>query len=147
MPHKMDPIQVNIAIKKIKEVEFIVNEEVEIANPNIANISFELTTNINLNDTSVEMLLTATFSDMTQGTVFMKIKTSNVFLVLELAQFHSPENNTFNIPDNVLVTLLSLSISHTRALLAKNALGTKFAELYIPIVNPSEVLKQLFVKQ
>jgi hypothetical protein len=147
MPHKMDPIQVNIAIKKIKEVEFIVNEEVEIPNPNIANISFEVTTNINLNDTSVEMLLTATFSDMTQGTVFMKIKTSNVFLVLELAQFHSPENNAFNIPDNVLVTLLSLSISHTRALLAKNALGTKFAELYIPIVNPSEVLKQLFVKQ
>ena len=147
MPHKMDPIQVNIAIKKIKEVEFIVNEEVEIANPNIANISFEVTTNINLKDTSVEMLLTATFSDMTQGKVFMKIKTSNVFLVLELAQFHSPENNTFNIPDNVLVTLLSLSISHTRALLAKNALGTKFAELYIPIVNPSEVLKQLFVKQ
>ena len=147
MPHKMDPIQVNIAIKKIKEVEFIVNEEVEIANPNIANISFEVTTNINLNDTSVEMLLTATFSDMAQGLVFMKIKTSNVFLVLELAQFHSPENNAFNIPDNVLVTLLSLSISHTRALLAKNALGTKFAELYIPIVNPSEVLKQLFVKQ
>jgi hypothetical protein len=147
MPHKMEQIQVNIAIKKIKEIEFIVNEGVELANPNIANISFEVTTNINLNDTSVEMLLTAIFSDTAQGNVFMRIKTSNVFLVLELAQFHSPENNAFNIPDNVLVTLLSLSISHTRALLAKNALGTKFAELYIPIVNPSEVLKQLFGKQ
>jgi hypothetical protein len=147
MPHKMEQIQVNIAIKKIKEIEFIINEGVELANPNVANIGFEVTTNINLNDTMVEILLTATFSDMAQGNVFMKIKTSNVFLVLELAQFHSPENNAFNIPDNVLVTLLSLSISHTRALLAKNALGTKFADIYIPIVNPSEVLKQLYGKQ
>jgi hypothetical protein len=93
------------------------------------------------------MLLSAIFSNPAQGLVFMKMKTSNVFLILELADFYMSETDQFNIPDNVLVTLLSLSISHTRALLAKNAIGTKFAELYIPIVNPSEVLKQLFSKQ
>lgn len=140
-------MQVNIAVKKIKEVEFFVNEEIEIANPPIANIKFELTTNIILDDKSIEMLLTTYFVDQDQGNMFMKIKTSNVFLFLELANFHKPENNEFDIPDNVLVTFLSLSISHSRALLAKNALGTKFADIYIPIVNPSEILKQLFKKQ
>lgn len=140
-------MQVNIAVKKIKEVEFFVNEEIEIANPPIANIKFELTTNIILDDKSIEMLLTTYFVDQNQGNIFMKIKTSNVFLFQELSNFHNPENNEFNIPDNVLVTFLSLSISHSRALLAKNALGTKFADLYIPIVNPSEILKQLFNKQ
>ncbi len=140
-------MQVNIAVKKIKEVEFFVNEEIEIANPPIANIKFELTTNIILEDKSIEMLLTTYFADQDPGNMFMKIKTSNVFLFLELANFYKPENNEFDIPDNVLVTLLSLSISHSRALLAKNALGTKFADLYIPIVNPSEILKQLFKKK
>ncbi|HBL77240.1 MAG: hypothetical protein A2W90_15540 [Bacteroidetes bacterium GWF2_42_66] len=143
----MEQTQVNIAVKKIKDIEFFINEEFELANPPIANIGFELTTNINLNDKSVEMLLTTTFVDPTNGNVLMKIKTSNVFLFLELANFHKPDRNEFDIPDNVLVTFLSLSISHSRALLAKNALGTKFADLYIPIVNPSEILKQLFSKQ
>ncbi len=140
-------MQVNIAVKKIKEVEFFVNEEIEIANPPIANIKFELTTNIILDDKSIEMLLTTYFVDQDQGNMFMKIKTSNVFLFLELVNFHKSENNEFDIPNNVLVTFLSLSISHSRALLAKNALGTKFADLYIPIVNPSEILKQLLKKQ
>jgi hypothetical protein len=143
----MEQTQVNIAVKKIKEVEFYVNEEIELANPPIANIKFELTTNIILDDNSIEMLLTTYFADQVQGNMFMKIKTSNVFLFLELANFHKPEKNEFDLPDNVLVTFLSLSISHSRALLAKNALGTKFADLYIPIVNPSEILKQLFGKQ
>jgi hypothetical protein len=143
----MEQQQVNIAVKKIKDVEFFVNEEIALTNPPIANVSFELTTIIKLNEKSVEMLLSAIFSNPAQGLVFMKIKTSNVFLILELADFYMSETDQFNIPDNVLVTLLSLSISHTRALLAKNAIGTKFAELYIPIVNPSEVLKQLFSKQ
>lgn len=143
----MEQTQVNIAVKKIKEVEFYINEEIELANPPIANIKFELTTNIILEDKSIEMLLTTYFADQVHGNMFMKIKTSNVFLFLELANFHKPENNEFDLPDNVLVTFLSLSISHSRALLAKNALGTKFADLYIPIVNPSEILKQLFGKQ
>jgi hypothetical protein len=142
----MEQTQVNIAVKKIKEIEFIVNEEFELANPPIANISFELTINIDLKETSVEILLSTIFVDQNRGNVLMKIKTSNVFLFLELANFHKPESNEFDIPDNVLVTFLSLSISHSRALLAKNALGTKFADLYIPIVNPSEILKQLFGK-
>lgn len=147
MQRNMEQAQVNIAVKKIKEVEFFVNEEIELANPPVANIKFELTTNIILDDKSIEMLLTTYFVDQVQGNMFMKIKTSNVFLFLELANFHKPENNEFDIPDNVLVTFLNLSISHSRAMLAKNALGTKFADLYIPIVNPSVILKQLFSKQ
>jgi len=67
-----------------------------------------------------------------------------VFSVLELADYHKSENETYDIPDNVMVTFLSLSVSHTRALLAKNSQGTKFAGLYIPIVNPTDLFNQLF---
>jgi hypothetical protein len=142
----MEQTQVNIAIKKIKDIEFFINEECESANPPVSNISFELTININLNEKSVEILLSTIFVDPSQGDVLMKIKTSNVFLFSELPNFHKSDSNEFNIPDNVLVTFLSLSISHSRALLAKNALGTKFADLYIPIVNPTEIFNQLFNK-
>jgi hypothetical protein len=140
MEHK----HVRIGVKKIKEIEFFVDEDITLANPAEIKFGFKVTLNLILEDKTAEMVLTAFFSDKYQGNVFMRIKTSNVFLLLELADFHKSENDKFNIPDNVLVTLLSLSISHTRALLAKNAIGTKFADLYIPIVNPVDVFKSLF---
>lgn len=145
--HNMEQNQVNIKVKKIKDIEFSVNEAVTIENPEEFAIGFELTINIKLEDNTVELVLSALFSDKLQGNVFMKIKTSNIFLLLELADFQNPDTNGFDIPDNLLITLLSLSISHTRALLAKNAIGTTFSDLYIPIVNPSEVFKQLFIKE
>ena len=143
----MEQKRVNIAVKKIKELEFFINEAVSLADPPSYIFSFELTVNLDLIENTVEMVLTAIFLDENQGNVFMRIKTSNVFLLLELADFHVNEGTEFNIPDNIMVTFLSLSISHTRALLAKNAIGTKFADIYIPIVNPSEILKQLLGKK
>jgi len=46
----------------------------------------------------------------------------------------------------MLITIVGLSISHTRALMAQKALGTKFSEVYIPIVNPTQITKDLFSK-
>jgi len=143
----MEQKQANIAIKKIKEIEFFVNEAIELEDPALFNIGFELTINVTLLHNTIKMVLPTIFAVSNRNNVFMRIKTSNVFLFLELADFRKSESDEFDIPDNVMVTLLSLSISHSRALLAKNSLGTKFAELYIPIVNPSEILKQLFGKQ
>ncbi len=140
----MKPEQVNIAISRIKEVEYFINESIELQPGAQVNISFQVTTNIKLDDKTVEMLLTAQFAETTEGIVLLKIKTSNVFSVLELADYHKSENETYDIPDNVMVTFLSLSVSHTRALLAKNSQGTKFAGLYIPIVNPTDLFNQLF---
>lgn len=142
----MENLQVNIAIRKIKEIEFFVNEDVNIEDPLKIHIGFELTTNFSLSEKTVELVLSTQFSNRPSGVVFMKIKVSNVFLVMELEQFLNSELKTFSIPDNVMVTFLSLSISHSRALLSKSALGTKFSELYIPIVNPIEIAKQLFGK-
>lgn len=140
----MKPEQVNIAISRIKEVEYFINESTELQPGAQVSINFQVTTNFKLDDKTVEMILTAQFAEMTEGIVLLKIKTSNVFSVLELAEFYKPESETYDIPDNVMVTFLSLSVSHTRALLAKNAQGTKFAGMYIPIVNPADLFNQLF---
>lgn len=140
----MKPEQVNIAISRIKEVEYFINESIELQQGAQVNINFQVTTNFKLDDKTVEMLLTAQFTEITKGSVLLKIKTSNVFSVLELEDFHKTESETYDLPDNLMVTILSLSVSHTRALLAKNAQGTKFSGLYIPIVNPNDLFNQLF---
>lgn len=140
----MKPEQVTIAISRIKEVEYFINESLELQPDAQVNINFQVTTNFNLEDNTVEILLTSQFIEITASIALLKIKTSNVFFVNELADFYYPQNQTYDIPDNIMVTILSLSVSHTRALLAKNAQGTKFAGLYIPIVNPTDLFNQLF---
>ena len=140
----MKPEQVTIAISRIKEVEYFINESLGLQPGAQLNINFQATMNFKPDDNTVEILLTAQFIEMAGGIPLLKIKTSNVFSVLELADFYNPQSQTYDIPDNVMVTILSLSVSHTRALLAKNAQGTKFAGLHIPIVNPTDLFNQLF---
>ena len=44
----------------------------------------------------------------------------------------------------ILISIFSISFSHTRALMAKSAAGTKYSHLLLPIVNPTDLVKQLF---
>lgn len=140
----MEQKQVNIGIAKIKEIEFYVNEGMDLTGSVNPVISFELLPKMNLADSNIELLLTAKFNMPADEKDFLRIKTSNVFSIPELSEFFDGEKQMFHLPDNVMITLLSLSVSHTRALLAKNASGTKFADLYLPIINPTQIYKQLF---
>jgi hypothetical protein len=140
----MEQKQVNISIVKIKEIEFFVNESMDVPGSENPVITFELLPNINMADSIIELLLTAKFNLPEDEKDFLRIKTSNMFSIPELSDFFDGEKQLFHLPDNVMITLLSLSVSHTRALLAKNASGTKFADLYLPIINPTEIYKQLF---
>lgn len=134
---------VSFGIKKIKDTEFFVDESIEI-DPQKIGMNFELKTNINLTETTVELVLLVVFRDNISEKPILRIRTSNIFLIPELASFKKKDDEAFDLPDVLLTTMLSLSISHTRALLAKNAVGTKFADVYIPIVNPAEMAKKLF---
>ena len=60
----MKPEQVNIAISRIKEVEYFINESVELQSGAQVNINFQVTTNFKLDDKTVEMLLTAQFAEI-----------------------------------------------------------------------------------
>ena len=136
-----------IGIKKIRDIEFFFDEQVELNDLTQIVLGFELKTNINPIENSVELLLAAVYSLQSENKVIMRIRTSTVFLIPELATLKKEEENVFDIPDDILTTMLSLSITHTRALLAKNAIGTKFADLILPIVNPTDMFKQLFAKK
>jgi len=134
--------QVNIGIKRIKEIACVINEDILRDENTEINLTFGLTTNFDVSQKTTEIVLTAVFSKKDTGETMVEIKTSNVFTILELEDFYN-KDHSFSLPENILVTLLSLSVTHTRALLAKNTQGTVYAELYIPIVNPTLLLQGL----
>lgn len=140
----MENIQVNIAIKKIKDFGFYINEQVAIPSNGQLNITFNVSTNFILQENSVEIILEAIFFNGESNEEVIKINTTNIFFIKELNEFHDQQKEQIEVPDNLMITLLSLSVSHTRALLAKNTVGTKFSDFYLPIVNPVDLYKQLF---
>ncbi len=44
----------------------------------------------------------------------------------------------------MIITLVGLSVSHTRALFLKRLSGTALQENILPILNPAEMAKQFF---
>jgi hypothetical protein len=134
----------NLGIKKIKDIGFFIDETVGLPEPANLGIGFELTTNVNLHDATIDLILQVIFKDNPNDKELMRIKTINSFFIPEITSFKQESAEQFKLPDILLVTILGLSVSHTRALLAKNTTGTRFADIYIPIVNPTELAKQLF---
>ncbi len=143
----MNKKELQIGIKKIKDIEFFIDEQVDIKDLSQVSIGFELKTNFNIEESTIELLFAVIYTDNIENKIILKIKTSNLFLIPELLTFQKEGELVFDIPDGILITLLSLSISHTRALLAKNANGTKFSDINLPIVNPTDIYHKLFPKK
>ena len=79
------------------------------------------------------------------NTIFMSSRISNLFFVPTLNKYENPQTpNIYKLPDQMLVIILSISITHARALISRNAVGTKFADIYLPIINPTEFTHNLF---
>lgn len=74
------------------------------------------------------------------------IEVQNVFSVEGIGRFIDSERR-LDLPIEFLTTIVALSISHTRALLAARTSGTVFQEIVLPVVNPREMAETFFNKE
>jgi hypothetical protein len=131
-----------IGIKKIKDIEFWVNENISVPTDFGLNISQH--TNFIIPDKIIELIITIDFKTK-DDEHFLHSKISNHFHLPDIEKFKNSEKpEEYNLPEALLYTILGLSISHSRALIAKNSSGTIFSDCYLPIVNPVEITRQLF---
>lgn len=134
-----------IAIKKVKMLSFGIDESNELPAVEDINIQIEQNLSFFTKDDTLVLLLNITFSSKSTERIWMNGTVQNVFTIKDLRRMVDPKNpDLLNIPDNMLSTLLSISISHSRALVAQNAMGTAFQDIYVPLVNPEQVAKELF---
>jgi hypothetical protein len=57
--------------------------------------------------------------------------------VVNFSEFIDPSDNSINIPDQIMHTFLSISLSTTRGILAAKTEGTQLRDVFIPILNPT----------
>jgi hypothetical protein len=132
-----------IAIHKIQELDFYVNDE-DIKKREI-EFYLKVDTQFNLGEDVIKFDVRPVFHVKNHPEEHVLSNTSRtVFKTKGLREFLDEENK-LNIPDQYLITMLSISITHARALLSKSSLGSRFSNLFIPIVNPAAIFKDLVV--
>lgn len=137
-----------LGIKRIREIAFHVNEG--LFNPGASvplkvDMQHKLGFNKNTNLLDFTLHVSYRFADLNPGpnSNLMDIEVQNIFEVRDLRQYVI-DDNVLKLPAGMITSIVDLSISHTRALMAKNIAGTTLQDQLIVIVNPETVARHFF---
>ena len=148
MPVQNKTDLVNFKIKRIKEISFAVNERLFVL-PTLDNIiqcrlNCEFNFNVDFNSLFIDLQAFYYYQKSLNEEQLANIKVQNIFEVIDLKKYFV--EGELLLPAHFIVTIMSMSIAHTRALFSKNTDGTAFGNIVMPIINPTEFSKTLFPK-
>ena len=129
-----------INIFRISDQGYFLNEEISLpekSNPSI-DIRFQFHTDIE--QEKIGLVVEALFynkEDPSQVLLSGRVRTD--YKVVNLKSLKIRGSESIDIPDQAMISMLSIAISHLRAVLARHASGTKHHDLILPIVNPGEI--------
>ncbi|WP_224994324.1 hypothetical protein [Cesiribacter sp. SM1] len=144
----MDEKKVNLglSIAGIAELGFFVNEELSLPTGKEAGLNISLSFAPQLAEELVRFTVEAGFHLPDEPTKVLaggKVRTDYKVENLKKLATRQGEQERINLPDQAVITMLSIAISHLRALLARNLSGTRHNQLMLPILNPTELFMQI----
>jgi hypothetical protein len=134
----------SIIVKRIKALSFFINE-FDIPKDVLFKVDFNQQFRINAPSDLIFIDLKVWYSiptDDNQNRIVLDCVVQNVFEVTNLNIFK--KDGHVILPNEILVSLVGLAITHTRAVVAINTSGTVFQDTLIPVVNPIEATKAFF---
>lgn len=135
----------NFTVNRIKDLSFSIKEHLFNETQN-REVRFQLGQTLAHNQEHDLINLTVRavyyFADSTPENFVAEIYVQNVFEVADLKSMTI--NGRLHCPENLLVKLVGLSLTHTRALFAKNLWGTPLQDVYLPISDSREVAMRFF---
>jgi len=141
----MNQMFIPFSIKRIKVLSSSINETG--VPPNIPiEMEFQLNSQFNLEANILIFNLKISYfmqNDTDAKTQVGDFNVQNAFNIPDLKNYIINETQ-INVPIDTLRILVSLSISHARALIAQLVSGTTFQEALLPVVNPTEVTDFFF---
>ena len=143
MPETKDSGPIDLVIVRIADLGFEVNESV--IPLETYGIGYSLVWSFNSNENWVEFILKAEYRSLDTEPIFMMANVLTRFFIKDLQNFilMKEEKETLDLPNHVMVTMFSITFTHTRAIMSKNCASSKFKDYYLPLINPAESLQQL----
>lgn len=135
----------SINVKRIKSRYFSI-DEFNIANDAIFKVEFS---HVLMVDSAANLIffdLKVWYSipqNNTQNRVVLDCLVQNIFEVANIESFKQ-DDGKIKLPNEILINIVSMAITHTRAVVAINTAGTVFQDTLIPVVDPIEATMAFF---
>jgi hypothetical protein len=142
--NQSDANNVRVAIKRVRDIKFLINEQLYVAGSDKI-VKLELGERIGFSPEGnlVNFILRIFYHYADQPEILVDFQVENIFEVTDLNQFRN-KDGVFVFPPLLISTIVGLSLSHGRALLAKNTAGTRWADIILPIANPEDVARYFY---
>lgn len=134
---------VEIQISRIKQYSFTINEGIYKQNSTL-DVRIDTKHSIDIDKSLMDITLRILFKYPDLEDYCIQSEISNIFFVKDLLKYAVEGEENLAIPSKALVTMMSLSISHARALISSSVGGSLYNGIILPLVNPEEVAKQHF---
>lgn len=138
-----------IAIVRIKTIAFRTNESIQLEpGNNNANVNIGTQTGVDFENNLVAINVKVTFTPIDRNDdILVEGDFQTIFAIKDLKKWKNPKTeNEILLPDNFTYTMLTISLSHTRALLSNITANGPFQFLLIPLLTRDWIEKNLMNK-
>lgn len=133
----------NFQLKNIDLIETCINAPRQQLSANSAfQFEISLEHRISADEDFVFVICSVSIQNQTKEQVFGKIKASCMFEVKDLSQFIDEETRKLNLPETLVKTLNSISISTIRGVMFSMFRGTWLHNAILPIIDPRQFSKR-----
>jgi hypothetical protein len=140
--------KIEIRIKRIKDVIFYVNENLYDPDPEkVIKIELNPLLGFKADENTVVLIIRVSFhyagTELLPENTLLEIQVQNLYEINNVVGFVN-DQNMIVLPEKSIISLLDLSISHARALIAKNAAGTVYQDSLMPVFDAENVARFFF---
>ncbi len=139
------PVPIKLDVVAIRDLSFSIREDLFISGKS-CKVNFNQLTSFNIEENLVFFDLTVRFHyPNDEEATALSLHVQNIFMVETLKQCINADDKLI-LPKNILIAIVGMSVSHTRALLARHTAGTAYDGSLLPIVDSKEITKVFYPK-
>jgi hypothetical protein len=136
-----------VSVRRIKEISFFINEQL-IAKRYSKDMQISFGIGLQLSftiETNVVFILVTLFCNGVDrpDEKLAQIEVQNIYEIPDLIRYQVGPAELI-LPETLMINLVAVSLSHTRAFMAKNIMGTPLQENNLGLMNAKEVARHFF---
>lgn len=148
--NKSKKVDIGYRIGKIHSTKFSFTDISDEKVNNLFNSEDSLGVNISVSmsikneDSSIVIDISSQLMDNTEGNVLIEHTGRTVYFIKGLEKVFNSKNDSFDLPSELLLQLLSIAYTHSRALLASEISPTCYHEKYfLPVIDPRNLIDMI----
>ncbi|TXE16498.1 hypothetical protein ES731_13890 [Psychroflexus gondwanensis] len=132
------------SIKVNKFSQFDLSKEFDLSNKPFVNFISNFGFKITPGENKISCFINVEMKIIETNEAFAELKVENIFEIKPMSLISKPNNKGgYDIPNDILRTIVTISISTVRGILSEKLKGTVIQNEIYPLINPSSIFEQI----